>query len=123
MRTIRLRTLLLAAAFAIPLAADAPPIQKALSSQQFKQLRQTARTPEEFQLLASYAFRQAEVSRHKADECQQELDGYLSGAVPTPTLPKFPTRVDTLKSLVTRYRDSEHHWKSLALSFERKARP
>ena len=93
----------------------------ALSMRQFKQLCEKAKSPEEFRQLAIFADQQASENRTKAAECQTELNAYTSGAVPYPTVPKSPTRVQTLHNLIVHYRKIEKHWTALKHQFSEKA--
>ena len=92
-----------------------------LTVRQFKQLRSEAKTEPEFRQLAAFAEEQAADNWRKAGECQEELDGYKSGKVPYPTLPKHPDRVQTLQSLISTYSRAAERWVHLRRHFVAKA--
>ena len=107
-------TLLLAVSFAF---SDQP----AITMHQYRQLRSEAKTGSEFRQLATFAEQQAADNRKKAAECQEELDGYLSGATPYPAVPKSPNRLQTLKSLISHYRQTAERWDDAGRKYYAKA--
>ena len=92
-----------------------------LSMNQFRHLRAEAKTSAEYRQLAEFADRQAADSRKKAAECQQELDGYRSGSAPYPAIPKYPSRAQTLTSLIYHYRQTAERWEGFSKEYVAKA--
>lgn len=92
-----------------------------LNKKQYQALSHSAKTVDAYEQLASFASMQAERFRRKAAECQEELDGYTSGRVPYPVIPKYPKRDETLKSLIGHYKRSERKWRSAESHWNEKA--
>lgn len=92
-----------------------------LTMRQFKQLRSEAKTASEFRQVAAFADEQAIDNWRKAAECQEELDGYRSGKVPYPVIPKHPDRVQTLQSLILTYNRAAERWAHIRRHFVAKA--
>jgi hypothetical protein len=99
----------------------APADSAGLTARQYRQLRAEAKTTAEFRQLAVYADQHAAENRKKAAECQEELDKYLSGTNPPPAVPKHPTRVETLKSLIAHHRIAAERWAGLSREYLKRA--
>ncbi len=96
-------------------------VSKPMTAHQFKHARSVARTPTDFEQLARYANASAREYQRRAAECEAELKGYESGAVREPLVPKYPTRTQTLRTLIAHYRDAETHWSGLEKVYLSKA--
>jgi hypothetical protein len=96
------------------------PMRTSMSLREFKQLREHARTAEEFRKLAEWCQLKAGLYRKSEANCAAELQNYYTQSSPQSS-PKHPTRGHDLHTLVLHYRELSRHWTELSGLFSDKA--
>jgi hypothetical protein len=89
------------------------------NSHEWKRLRASARTADDFHALSEWCVLQAELYRRKQADCEGELRDYYAKDRFNP--PKPPGRDVALKNDIATYRERAKHWSELAGRYSAKA--
>jgi len=89
------------------------------NNREWKRLRASARTSDDFHALSGWCVLQAELYRRKQADCEGELRDYYAKDRFNP--PKPPGRDVALKNEIATYRERAKHWRELADLYSAKA--
>ncbi|WP_031495519.1 hypothetical protein [Bryobacter aggregatus] len=92
-----------------------------LTIKQTNQLRKDATTAAGFYALAETSERKAIAARLKQEKCEKELQTLRSGVIPGVAY-KFPSRFDTLKTLIERHQQAHQYWNAVATFYRAEAK-
>jgi hypothetical protein len=91
-----------------------------MSQHEFQHLRGSARTAEDFRRLAEWCRSRSEIYRNSLQACETEWRSYHSQSSPQ-SVPKHPTRGQSLKALKQHYGELAQHWQDLSAEYSGRA--